>query len=92
MIKAQGCNSRMSELYVNYLQCKGDWNNSCLVVAVRKRHRLSENQMWEFLTREGLIEHLKSAELADDLIRRHQEAEAKLSLHLKGRFIRETLI
>ncbi|CAE7231239.1 unnamed protein product [Symbiodinium sp. CCMP2456] len=85
MIKAQGDSSRMHTLYMSYLQCRGTWTECTLSVSVRKSHEIKQEQIWEWFTRTQLIEHLKSEELADDLIARHKDAESKLPAHLKGR-------
>ena len=88
MIKAQQDKCKMTELYVNFLQCKGEWHRCTLVVSVRKAHSLTEDQVWQWFTKDQLIVHLGSEELALDLIARHKDSESRLPSAKKGRFIR----
>ena len=86
MVQAQADKSAMHQLYCQYLGARGNWQQSTLVLAVRKRHAMTLQETWTWLTKEGLVKQLGSRELAEDLIKRHVETE-QLPKN-KGKFIR----
>ena len=86
MVQATAEKSRMHQLYCQYLGAKGDWQQSMLVLSVRRRHSMRSEETWGWFTRQQLITHLGSEALADDLISRHLEAEQ--ALKVKGKYVK----
>ena len=80
----------MHDLYMAFLQCKGNWEKSVLVMSIRKRHSEESEELYEWYTKEQL-ENRVGTELAADLMERHTTAESKLPAAQKGRYIRKTL-
>lgn len=76
---------------MQYFSCRGEWNKCQLVVTATREHENEQQELYQFLPRSRLITELGSEELADDLITRHKEAEAKLSTNKKGKFIKPYL-
>ena len=86
-MEAQASPPKMSLLYAAFLSCAGEWEQSALTIAIRKKQTLEQEEIYDWLTMAELIAKLGEA-LAKDLADRHVAAEGKLPASAKGRFIR----
>lgn len=77
---------------MHYLGCEGKWQQSILVVQVQKSNRRDTVELFEFWTRDTMIEKLGTEQLADDLIARHKVAESNLPPEQRGRYILVILV
>ena len=82
---------RMHQLYLHYLACKGVWRNCSLIISVKKTMQNQRRELYEFWDYKTMTERL-GKDLADDLVRRHTEAEERLPQHQKGSFIIKSLV
>lgn len=80
----------MDKLYAQWLACKGQWEQSALVLSYKKQNTNDQAELYDFLSRVSLVKEYGEA-LADDLIARHKLAESKLPASAKGKFIKPTL-
>lgn len=80
----------MHDLYLHYLSCKGKWKACSLVMSVKKTNGTDFIELYEFWSKTKMEAEL-GPELAQDLIKRHTDAEDKLPTKLKGKFIRKKL-
>lgn len=80
--------SKMHELYLGWLSCKGSWEKCALAIRVSKKNFSDHEDLFEFLLKTDLVKHLGDEALANDLVDRHVEAEKKLPPRSKGRFIK----
>lgn len=87
-----GKNNKMHDLYMQFLSCRGNWNNCQLVVSATKSHESEHQELYQFLPKSGLIRELGTEALADDLISRHKDAESRLPPKMKHKYIKPYLI
>ena len=80
--------AKMHELYTIWLSCKGVWGQCGLVIKASQKRSQDHEETYDFLPKDGLIKELGCEKLAEDLMARHVEAEKKLSLRDKGKFIK----
>ncbi|CAJ1373524.1 unnamed protein product [Effrenium voratum] len=77
----------MHQLYMHYVSCRGEWDRCSLVVSIRKQTAHSSDEIYEWWDEKKMKAEL-GEELAVDLMKRHADAESKLSAAEKGKFIR----
>lgn len=79
----------MHTLYLQYLECKGRWASSQLVLSVKKTNGSDYEEVFKYKTKKQLYDEL-GQQLADDLVQRHKAAEAA-DPKKRGHFIKRTL-
>ena len=84
---ACGGRSRMHTLYLHFLACRGQWKESSLVMSAYKRSENQTSCSYEWWGRSKMVAEL-GAELADDLIQRHKDTEAKMPASRRGHYIK----
>ena len=87
LVAAEKSRNKMHQLYMHYVSCRGEWERCSLVVSIRKQTAHTSDEVYEWWDEKKMKSEL-GEDLAVDLMKRHADAESKLSAAEKGKFIR----
>ena len=85
-----GGNAKLHDLYLVWLSAKGVWEKATLHLSIRNDNVNTQQTVYHFVELKDLIAQY-GEELAQDLVRRHKEAESKLPASQKGMYIKASL-